>query len=458
MNFKYKMLYVAALNHDVTPPSSSWGMAEGLVVVMAQKPLRVLIIDDEVEILQAFSKILQLEGFITETAATGKHAIEKAQSSLFDVFLIDICLPDMDGTEILARLQKSDPAAVKIIISGQPSTEHAIKALNIGAHAFFTKPVDFHLLIKNIKDRIRERDRKQRSGKSLEQWVKLRISKVQSTEYRKFADDIADTFVLFGLNKTKARIYVALNVLGAATASEIATLSKIRREEIYRILPELEEIGIVTSTLDVPRRFMATDPATMVEILIKLKMDAMNRELDSLKLKKDDLINRLTKTAFGVYEENTIEAMTRADNVEKRYGQMIKKARNSMLLTASSDELERILLAKSKEQQPLEGQLEIRAILNRGDLADDPDSNDYTDFVRRIRLLSTKANCQVELKRIDKTPFKMLVIDRKEAVWGESKSGNMNSRFLWTNDQTHVGILRRAFDSLWQEAEALKVQ
>lgn len=424
---------------------------------MAQRPLRVLIIDDDVEILQAFSKVLQLEGFITETAASGKEAFEKAQKSFFDVFLIDIRLPDMEGTEILANLQKSDPTAVKIIVSGQPSTEHAIKALNIGAHAFFTKPVDFHFLIKNIKDRIRERDRKQRTGKSLEQWVKLRISKVQSTEYRKFADDIADTFALFGLNKTKARIYVALNVLGAATASEIATLSKIRREEIYRILPELEEIGIVTSTLDVPRRFMATDPATTVEILIKLKADAINRELDSLKLKKDDLINRLTKTAFGVYEENTIEAMARADNVEKRYNQMVKRARNSMLLTASGDELERILLAKSKEP-PLEVQIEIRAILNRGDVADDPNSSDYTDFIRRIRLLSAKANCQVELKRIDKTPFKMLVIDRKEAVWGESKSGNMNSRFLWTNDQMHVGILRRAFDSLWQEAEALKVQ
>ena len=424
---------------------------------MTQRSYRVLIIDDDTEILRVFSKILQLEGFITETAANGQEALSKAKASFFDVFLIDVRLPDMEGTEILGEIQKCDPTAVKIMVSGQPSTENAIKALNSGANAFFTKPVDFGILIKNIKDRIQERDKKQRTEKNLDQWVKLRISKVQSNEYSKFADEAANIFGFFGLNKTKARIYIAINVLGAATASEIASLSKIRREEVYRILPELEETGIVTSKLDAPRRFMATDPATSVEILVKLKTDAMKREIDSLQLKKADLISRISTTSFGVYEENTIEALARQDNVDKRYTQMVKKARNSMMLTGSSDELEKILVAKSKEPY-LEGQLEIRTILNKGDLADHLDSSDYTDFVRRIRLLSTKANCEVELKRVDKTPFKVLVIDRKEAVWGESKSGKLNSRFLWTNDQMHVGILRRAFENLWQEADSLKAQ
>ena len=54
----------------------------------------------------------------------------------------------MEGTEIFAELQKSDPTAVKIMVSGQPSTENAIKALNSGANAFFTKPVDFGILHK----------------------------------------------------------------------------------------------------------------------------------------------------------------------------------------------------------------------------------------------------------------------------------------------------------------------
>ncbi len=424
---------------------------------MTQRSHRILIIDDDTEILRVFSRILQLEGFITDTAATGQEALSKAKTSFFDVFLIDIRLPDMEGTEILAELQKSDPTSVKIMVSGQPSTENAIKALNSGANAFFTKPVDFGILIKNIKDRIQERDRKQRTEKNLDQWVKLRISKVQSSEYSKFADEVATTFAYFGLNKTKARIYVALNVLGAATASEIASLSKIRREEVYRILPELEETGIVTSKLDAPRRFMATDPVTSVEILVKMKTDAMKREIDSLKLKKDDLVSRLSNTSFGIYEENTIEALARQDNIDKRTIQMVKKAHNSIILTASTDELEKLLVTKTKEE-PAEGQIEIRIIVNKGDLPDNPQSTDYTDFLRRIRLLSTKVNCEVELKRIDKTPFKMLVIDRKEAIWGESKSGKMNTRFLWTNDQMHVGILRRAFESLWQEAKPLKME
>ncbi len=424
---------------------------------MTHRSYRILIIDDDIEILRVFAKILQLEGYITETAASGEEALNKAKSSFFDVFLIDIRLPDMEGTEILAELQQSDPTSVKIMVSGQPSTEHAIKALNAGANAFLTKPVDFNILLKNIKDRLHERDTKQRTEKTLDQWVKLRISKVQSSEYSKFADEVATIFGFFGLNKTKARIYIALNVLGAATAAEIASLSKIRREEVYRILPELEETGIITSKLDAPRRFMATDPVTSVELLVKAKTEAMKRELDALKLKKDDLIYRLSNTSFGVYEENTIEALARQDNVDKRLSQMIKKARGTITLTTSTDELEDILIAKSKEP-PLEGQLEIRTIINKSDLADHPDTSDYIDFLRRIRLLSSKANCTVELRCVDKTPFKVLIVDRKEAIWGESKPGKMNSRFLWTNDPMHVGIMRRAFDSLWDEAKPLKIQ
>lgn len=424
---------------------------------MTQHSHRILIIDDDTEILRVFSKILQLEGYITDTASSGEEGLKKAKSSFFDVFLIDIRLPDMEGTEILAELQKSDPTSVKIMVSGQPSTEHAIRALNSGANAFFTKPVDFDILIKNIKERIQERDKKHRTEKNLDQWVKLRISKVQSNEYSKFADEIATIFGFFGLNKTKSRIYIALNVLGAATASEIASLSKIRREEVYRILPELEETGIVTSKLDAPRRFMATDPVTSVELLVKTKTEAMKRELDALKLKKDDLIYRLSNTSFGVYEENTLEALARQDNVDKRISQMVKKVHGTMLLAISTDELEKILASKAKEE-PFEGQVEIRTVINKGDLADYTDSSDYADFLRRIRLLSSKANCTVELRRVDKTPFKLLVVDRKEAIWGESKSGKMNTRFLWTNDPMHVGILRRAFDNLWDESEPLKLQ
>jgi CheY-like chemotaxis protein len=419
---------------------------------MTQKASKILIIDDDVEILRAFSKILQLEGFATDTAVSGQEALSKVKDTFFDMFLIDIKLPDIEGTELLAELQKSDPAAVKIMISGQASTDNAIRSLNVGANCFLTKPVDPEVLIRNIKFRLQERDKRERiTEKNVEQWVKLRISKVQSNEYSKFADDIANIFSAYGLNKTKARIYVAMNVLGAATAAEIALLSKIRREEVYRILPELEDIGIVTSKLDTPRKFMATDPQTSVEILMKLKNDLMKRELEGLEVKKADLISKLSGTSFGVYEENTIEALSRQDNVEKRMSQMVKKARSTIMFTSSTDELEKLLFAKSRDEQN-DSLIEVRTVIQKGDL-DDPE-----DFLRRLRLLSSKVNCNVDVRKVDKMPFKLLVIDRKEAIWGEGKSGKQNTKFLWTNDQMHVGILRRAFDSLWQEGESLKAQ
>ncbi|MBE3116374.1 response regulator, partial [Candidatus Bathyarchaeota archaeon] len=64
----------------------------------------MLIIDDDESILRTFSRILQKNGFSTDTAETGKEAIEKAQTKPYAVALIDVCLPDMNGTNLLNKL------------------------------------------------------------------------------------------------------------------------------------------------------------------------------------------------------------------------------------------------------------------------------------------------------------------------------------------------------------------
>lgn len=94
---------------------------------------RILIVDDDKAICKTLSAILQSEGYETVTATTAKEALEKAKSSRFNLALLDIRLPDLNGTELLAQLQKISPDTIEIMVTGYPSLKNAVAALNSGA-------------------------------------------------------------------------------------------------------------------------------------------------------------------------------------------------------------------------------------------------------------------------------------------------------------------------------------
>ena len=75
---------------------------------------RILIVDDDESICRTLSLILQEEGYETDVAYTGKEAIEKTKTNFYNVALLDIKLPDMEGTKLLTAMQKTFPEMIKI--------------------------------------------------------------------------------------------------------------------------------------------------------------------------------------------------------------------------------------------------------------------------------------------------------------------------------------------------------
>ena len=84
---------------------------------MIEEKKRVLVVDDDVGILRVFKSILEKEGYSVETAETGKAALEKIKEEKFNVYLIDVKLPDIEGTELLLNIPNRQ-GTVKIIITG----------------------------------------------------------------------------------------------------------------------------------------------------------------------------------------------------------------------------------------------------------------------------------------------------------------------------------------------------
>ena len=117
----------------------------------------ILVVDDDKSILRTFTRILQKSGYDIDTAETGKEAMEKAESRQYDLALVDIRLPDMDGTDLLARLKTSLENTIKIMITGFPSLETGVKALDEGADAYLVKPVKPQELLLLIEEKLKNR-------------------------------------------------------------------------------------------------------------------------------------------------------------------------------------------------------------------------------------------------------------------------------------------------------------
>jgi CheY-like chemotaxis protein len=109
---------------------------------------RVLIVDDEQDILETLQLILEMEGYVVDTASTGQQALEKMSAIVPDLVLSDVMMPVMNGIELLKRL-KAHPQyrAIPIIISSAGNIDaHALR----GCDAFLKKPVDLDVLVQTV--------------------------------------------------------------------------------------------------------------------------------------------------------------------------------------------------------------------------------------------------------------------------------------------------------------------
>ncbi len=112
----------------------------------------VLIVDDEEQFLDVFSKRLQGRGMKVDTSVSGDDAIEKAKGKQFDAIVIDLVMPGMNGIETLKRLKDENPDLQIIVLTGHATVEKGIEAMKAGASDFMEKPVDINKLMDRIGD------------------------------------------------------------------------------------------------------------------------------------------------------------------------------------------------------------------------------------------------------------------------------------------------------------------
>jgi DNA-binding NtrC family response regulator len=143
-----------------------------------KKP-RILVVDDDETIRTTMKVILQDEGYIVDLAATGKEAVQKTQENSYNLALLDIRLPDIEGIELLKLLKDNVPRTRKIMVTGYPSMQNAITALNKNADAYLLKPVDVEKLLKTVKDQLQAQKEEQKfSEQKVAEFIESRVKEM----------------------------------------------------------------------------------------------------------------------------------------------------------------------------------------------------------------------------------------------------------------------------------------
>ncbi len=111
---------------------------------------KILLIDDKVEFLKVLSERLKLRGYQVAAVGSGGEALKAVEREPFDVIVLDLVMPVMDGVETLRRLRKLDPRSQIIVFSGYATSQEVDQAMALGANDFLAKPADLDSLLERI--------------------------------------------------------------------------------------------------------------------------------------------------------------------------------------------------------------------------------------------------------------------------------------------------------------------
>ncbi len=123
-----------------------------------QADSRVLLVEDDDLLRESLSERLGSHGFLMETALNGEEALERAGSERFDLILLDVRLPDLDGRQVCRRMRDSGMQTPVIMLTAAASDTDAIQGLDSGANDYITKPFRVPVLLAHMRAHLRQHE------------------------------------------------------------------------------------------------------------------------------------------------------------------------------------------------------------------------------------------------------------------------------------------------------------
>ena len=144
-----------------------------------EKRAKIIIVDDDENIRRTMKAILEDEGYIVDLATTGREAVEMAEEKAYNLALLDIRLPDMEGYELLKLIRNNVPRTRKIMVTGYPSMQNAISSLNKSADAYLVKPVNVEKLLETVREQLQLQEKEENfTEQKVAEYIETRVKEI----------------------------------------------------------------------------------------------------------------------------------------------------------------------------------------------------------------------------------------------------------------------------------------
>lgn len=262
----------------------------------------------------------------------------------------------------------------------------------------------------------------------------------------RISDKLINELTFFGLTGNEAKVFLALLQLTKANAHEIAKIAVIPRQEVYRVLPNLEKLGIIKVIIDKPIKYIAIDPQEALTQLIRLQQENLNTQLRKLNEKKGATVSELKAVegkSAGLSRAEPIRFMLISGQnfINEKIEDMLRNAKNEVLWMAPKNEVRRAV-AYGRDRllrNSVKRNVKIRIITEIDEK--------NVDEVERL-------NRFCEVKHSSGLTSIATIVDERELIIGSAiyPADALSTELmheLWTNDSSHINLMKDFFEKVW---------
>ena len=254
----------------------------------------------------------------------------------------------------------------------------------------------------------------------------------------------------FGLTRNQAKVYIAIARLRLATVGQISRVSKVRREDVYRILPKLQKMGLVEKLLGTPAKIRATPVEEALSILIKHEEETARKRVSALKVQTETFLKHFARAPrLEVEAKANFVLLSKRESIIGRGLSMLKNAEREVDIVGSRNKLMQFMHAFAEELK--------RIVKKGGRIRMISELPEYEDSLPRVIEELISPGNSVDLRYADVPSSHYMIVDFIETLIATTTRGNMaENPCLWTNSDSLVGVFQGDFENLWHNAISWK--
>lgn len=264
------------------------------------------------------------------------------------------------------------------------------------------------------------------------------------SSYTKIAEELSE----YGITCNQAKVYIAAAKIGIASVSQISKISNVPREEVYRLLPKLENLGLIEKTIERPMRVKASNFRTVLSILVSRKKDMLLREISELEQKTGAIITNFQKlnTISKSSEKVHITIIRQNEAITQKLVSMIENSEITFSISISREKFIHFLNNyRLQIMKALSRGVKFHVILER---------KEYNDTLHDYLKEFEKAG-RLEIRFVDQLRSHYILADNKQALMSTSMKHAAfgNKAKMWTDDDSIMHVLKENFEIMWLTSE-----